>query len=81
VHIELSHSDHTTTLVVRDNGHGLAPTDPSQPHFGVQGMRERAERLGGSLEIDTPATGGVEVRARVPSPRESAEDILNRRGV
>ncbi|MFT4036669.1 MAG: GAF domain-containing sensor histidine kinase [Thermomicrobiales bacterium] len=53
-----------------DNGAGFAPearAPGAAPRFGLSTMRERAEAIGGSLEI-TPGTGGVgtQVRARVP---------------
>ena len=36
-----------------------------QGHFGIEGMRERVERLGGSLEIESTPSGGTTVRANV----------------
>jgi nitrate/nitrite-specific signal transduction histidine kinase len=35
-------------------------------------MRERAELLGGSLELQKPAAGGTLVRLRVPRERREA---------
>ncbi|MEI7781629.1 MAG: sensor histidine kinase, partial [Planctomycetota bacterium] len=56
---------------VRDDGMGFAlgrQQGIEQGHFGLQGMRERAERLGGSLAIDSgPGSGttvSIEVRRR-----------------
>jgi len=53
-------------LRVRDNGRGLPPDWQRPGHFGVRGMRERAAALGGSLELQAPADGGVAVQARLP---------------
>jgi len=53
-------------LRVRDNGRGLPPDWQRPGHFGVRGMRERAAALGGSLELQVPADGGVAVQARLP---------------
>jgi hypothetical protein len=36
-----------------------------QGHFGLHGMRERAERLGGTLEIESTPGSGTTVRATV----------------
>lgn len=51
-------------LVVRvdDDGHGMASASAGH---GISSMRERAEELGGSLTIDSGATGTA-VAARIP---------------
>ena len=54
------------TLEVRDDGRGLHPDWELSGHFGVIGMRERAEALGGSFAIEPIATGGVRMRASLP---------------
>ncbi|MEQ9143994.1 MAG: sensor histidine kinase [Parvibaculaceae bacterium] len=56
-----------TTLAVRDNGKGVDP-DMAQPgHLGLLTMRERAEALGGSLDISSRVGGGTIVSVRLPS--------------
>lgn len=50
-------------LSVKDNGQGIG-TAPEG--FGRQGMRERAELLGGSIEWITPRDGGTKVKLVVP---------------
>lgn len=57
------------TLLVRDDGIGFTPQTQPVPdgrHFGLAGMRERAERLGGELMIETKPGLGTTVRAEVP---------------
>jgi len=61
-------------LRVTDNGHGFENADPlaaSHPgHLGLGSMRERAELLDGSLEIETSSKGTrVLVRAPLPPPQ------------
>ncbi len=59
---------------VRDDGRGLVePEAVRATRFGVLGMRERAEALGGTFELITPATGGVEVHATVPLERQGGQ--------
>ena len=65
--------DYTTRdlrLVIRDDGRGIDPTIlkiGSRPnHFGLQGMRERARRLGGKLDIVSNRGAGTRVRLSVP---------------
>lgn len=58
----------TIDVEVRDGGRGFDPATRhgvEQGHFGIQGMVERAERLGGSLVIESLPGRGTTVRARV----------------
>lgn len=57
-------------LEVEDHGRGLANNGARQG-IGLVGMRERAELLGGSLQLTQPLEGGTLVRLRVP--REKCE--------
>ena len=69
------------SLVVQDDGCGLPheAIELSGAHFGLQGIRERVDKLGGVLEISGPPGEGtrisvaVPVRAR-PSSRSIATD-------
>jgi signal transduction histidine kinase len=51
---------------VRDDGRGAGTLTPG---LGLQGMRERLEELGGTLQLQTEADCGFELRARVPLGR------------
>jgi signal transduction histidine kinase len=56
------------TLRVRDNGVGIDPAiaeNGRDGHFGLQGMRERAARIGGKLTMITAASG-TEITLTVP---------------
>ena len=65
--IELAYSS-DLTLIVRDFGRGIAIdfAGGKPGHFGVQGMRERAQRIGAKLSISRLNPGGTEVRLQVP---------------
>jgi signal transduction histidine kinase/ligand-binding sensor domain-containing protein len=57
------------TLRVSDNGTGidLAVTDRGKEgHFGLQGMRERAARIGGNLTLRSSSNSGTEIKLVVP---------------
>jgi signal transduction histidine kinase len=57
------------TSAVRDDGAGFlvgSQAGPTQGHFGLAGMRERMERLGGRLEIASQPGEGTTVTAVVP---------------
>ncbi|MEU4408012.1 sensor histidine kinase [Streptosporangium sp. NPDC023963] len=67
--IDLELTDHEVTLVVSDDGTGIAST--GRPGVGTASMRERAEELGGVLTVSTDA-GGTRVAARLPLAMELA---------
>jgi signal transduction histidine kinase len=59
--------DEALWLEIKDDGLGL----PVQLHAGVglRSMRERAEELGGTCCVETNATGGTRIVARLPLMR------------
>lgn len=57
-------------ILVRDDGSGFDPAADSGG-FGLRGMQERVELLGGTIEIRSGDGQGVEVRATIPSGRAS----------
>lgn len=60
-------SDGVPTLTVTDDGNGLLGQTPlRRDAYGVRGMRERAEILGGSLHISSRPGAGTEVRLSLP---------------
>ncbi len=70
VSIDLHRQDGHVELKVQDNGVGLPdlPPDSDHNHYGVLGMRERTDMLGGDFEIGNAPGGGAFVRVRVPAP-------------
>jgi len=58
--VRLTATSHELELRVWDDG---TPAGPWMPGVGLTGMRERAEELGGTLQV---GTAGNSVRARVP---------------
>jgi nitrate/nitrite-specific signal transduction histidine kinase len=60
-----------TRIIVEDDGRGFDPaqvTEEGQQYFGLQIMHERAESVGGSLELDSRPGQGTRVVIRVPHP-------------
>ncbi len=58
----------TITVAICDDGVGFAlgaQQGPTQGHFGLAGMRERAERLGGSLRITSAPGQGTTIEAQL----------------
>ncbi len=56
-------------LEVADDGRGFDPAarpGGAQGHFGLDGMRERVERIGGTLDIQSAPGQGTTVTVRLP---------------
>ncbi|MFF4316270.1 sensor histidine kinase [Streptomyces sp. NPDC001507] len=65
VQVRLDYSEHEVALNVRDSGGRPGELSGAGAGYGLLGMRERAELLGGSLEAGRDDEG-FEVRLRVP---------------
>jgi signal transduction histidine kinase len=65
-HVTVRRDGGRLLVSIKDNGSGFDPTTTAG--MGVLGMRERAERLGGSLSIDSQRGTGTTVRAELPLP-------------
>ena len=55
----------TAVLRVGDDGRGIDP-ERRGPALGLASMRQRAERLGGAVQVERGAAGGTVVTARLP---------------
>ena len=64
--ILLSALDHQLHIDVSDNGMGATPDWADSGQFGVIGMRERAQGLGGSFRFESLQPSGVRVWAVLP---------------
>jgi nitrate/nitrite-specific signal transduction histidine kinase len=59
----------SATVTIEDDGKGFDPTSVTQngqPHFGLQTMRERAEGVGGSLQVWSQSGQGTRVVVTLP---------------
>jgi signal transduction histidine kinase len=65
--VHLSRLPQAIVLRVADDGVGLPADAERKPgHYGLRGLRERVEGLGGTLTVATATTGGAVVEARIP---------------
>ncbi len=67
--IQLAMDSGKLSMRVADNGEGFEQTEAFSEvggHFGLLGMRERAERLGGELQLHSEPGQGTEVEVTVP---------------
>ena len=76
VDIELRFGEQTVELTVRDNGRGLVSPDgdPRAGHFGLRGIRERVDKMGGTLRFDSQSGRGVELAVKVPIRVAASDD-------
>jgi signal transduction histidine kinase len=71
IRIQLTREARSVSLRIEDNGRGFDQRDAFSPltgHFGVLGMRERAERLGGSMRLTSSPGEGTAVEVTAPLP-------------
>jgi len=68
----LAHGD-TITLEIEDDGKGFSPeASNAATGYGLPGMRERAELLGGTLEVKSYPGQGTLLRLRFPANNQAS---------
>lgn len=71
IEVEIRYDDHMLRLRLRDDGIGIDPKilkeGGSAGHWGLRGVRERAERIGAQLDFWSEAGAGTEVQLAVPA--------------
>ena len=78
IHVLLSYGEGHLEIRVQDNGCGMSDETLNlrRPgHYGLAGMQERAERLGGSISIRSRVGEGTEVNLSVPTHRLYQDDV------
>jgi PAS domain S-box-containing protein len=69
VSLEIEYSDLGLRMRIRDNGRGIDHERLEQGregHWGLAGMRERAARIGGELQISSHSGAGTQVELTIP---------------
>jgi signal transduction histidine kinase len=74
VHILVRFSSAATVLIVADDGCGVRQDtgEMDGTHFGLQGMRERANKIGAVLELESWPERGTRVSVSVPTAAPAA---------
>ena len=82
VRIGVVYAPAAVTLLVQDDGAGFDPDEVEQAGalngIGLRGMAERADLMGGTLEVDSTPGWGTRVRAHLPRSRARAEPLRPR---
>jgi signal transduction histidine kinase len=69
IEVEVEYSTNHLRLLISDDGDGIDSQvlrSGRDGHWGLSGMRERAERIGARLKVRSRATAGTEVELSVP---------------
>jgi signal transduction histidine kinase/ligand-binding sensor domain-containing protein len=71
IEVELEYAAHHLRMLVRDDGRGIDAEvlqSGRQGHWGLSGMRERAEQMGARLRLWSRDQAGTEVELFIPGP-------------
>ena len=63
--VTLQHDTSCLTLTVADDGRGFDPAQVNDARFGLKGLHERAEMIGGTLEVDSQPQKGTTVKLSI----------------
>jgi signal transduction histidine kinase len=78
VSVLLKKRDHDVSLIIEDDGIGFEPREKAiitgdDRGMGLLGMKERAELVGGSIEIESSSGNGTTIYVRVPAQFDDAK--------
>jgi ligand-binding sensor domain-containing protein/signal transduction histidine kinase len=82
IEVELQYAPKHLRLLVRDNGIGIDPgvvRTGLDGHWGLSGMRERAEEIGAKLRLLSSSAAGTEIDLSVPSRVAFESRLINNR--
>jgi signal transduction histidine kinase len=74
VSVSVLEGQHQLTISITDDGAGFDMTHPTNGHFGVMGMQERARAVGGNLIVESDTGQGTTVKAILPIGTEHKHD-------
>ena len=83
IEVEIRYDQDQLRVRIRDDGKGIDPKileDGGQPgHWGISGMRERAQRIGSRLDFWSEMGAGTEVQLTIPAAVAYEKRRHNRR--
>jgi signal transduction histidine kinase len=69
IEVKLRAASDALNISIRDDGSGFQPEDAAAPgpgHYGIIGMKERASKIGASLDLSTSEGKGTTITLRLP---------------
>ena len=73
--VTLSYMEDLIVLDVQDDGRGLPPGAETGRGYGLTGMRERAERVGGSFSVESAPGEGTTISITLPAVLSSTGEV------
>jgi len=75
----LDFGEGTMDVRIEDDGCGFdaSTIHPMNGHYGLIGMRERVEKLGGEFRLTSAPGAGTKVRLTIPAMKTAPSEILN----
>jgi signal transduction histidine kinase len=70
IEADITYGQHLLRLRIRDDGKGIDPElirAGREGHWGLPGMRERAQEIGGELDVWSEPGAGTEIELRIPA--------------
>ena len=70
IEVDVDYASRGLRVTVRDNGRGIDPgilQSGRDGHWGLTGMRERTERIGGRISLSSSAAAGTQVELSIPA--------------
>ena len=71
IEVEIRYDERELRVRIRDDGSGIDASvlghEGRSGHWGLRGMRERAERIGGKMDLWSELGAGTEVELRIPA--------------
>ena len=71
--VDLSYNYYVFTI--DDNGSGGCTFTPVEGHYGMRIMRERAQRIGGEIKVESSENTGTRVRLIFPEPMSDWREV------
>lgn len=79
VSLSLREGPRQVVLSISDDGQGFSGTSQKQGSYGLTTMRERAEKLGGQVEIISKPGAGTTIRVHIPKFEDAKGESGNER--
>jgi signal transduction histidine kinase len=79
IEIRAAFARNDLTLEVRDNGCGFDPAAieaHADHHYGLVGMRERVQQVGGRFRLESAQGKGTEVQIQIPRRVSMAQNAM-----
>jgi signal transduction histidine kinase len=71
IEVEIRYDERELRVRIRDDGRGIDASmlghEGRAGHWGLPGMRERAKRIGGTMDLWSELGAGTEVELRIPA--------------